>query len=271
MLPLFPAHLIVRLAAMSHDVTRDQLIRRQKYNQYAAFLQEVEKPCIDAGLPRTAKQIRVVLDACAQGQCAPVTFIALLKPIFPLLCQDLEERQFLGVAPQRIRFLQVPQPRKRQSRRQSARTKGADEALREFHAARRCFGLGEPTACVLHLTRVIDFGAKVVAKSLGIKTESRTIGVLAAEIQNTVQSLVKGGKCTSETEESYNEWVTDLRAFIRAYRNPAVHQFKQFDDNQAFTLITVVGDFMGHLEKSFVDWDNPTIPKVPTGNSNAFP
>jgi hypothetical protein len=110
-----------------------------------------------------------------------------------------------------------------------------------------------------------------VAKSLGVKTESRTIGVLAAEIQNTVQSLVKGGKCTSETEEFYNALVTDLRAFIRAYRNPAVHQFKQFDDNQAFTLITVVGDFMGHLEKSLVDWDNPTIPKVPTRNSNASP
>ena len=116
----------------------------------------------------------------------------------------------------------------------------------------------------MHLARVIDFGAKIAAKSLSIKTESRTIGALATEIQESIKLLVKTGASTSEVEEFYNALVTDLRAFIRAYRNPAVHRLRQFDDDQAFTLVTVVGDFMRHLEKNFSDWQNPTIPKLPS-------
>jgi len=190
-------------------------------------------------------------------------FISLVKPILPLLCQELEEREFLGIPPNRARFFKVPRPNSKRMISKATAITGAEEAVREFHTARRCLGLGEPTACVLHLTRVIDFGAKIAAKSLSIKTESRTIGALATEIQQSIQTLVKTGVCTVEVEEFYNALVTDLRAFVRAYRNPAVHRFKQFDDDQAFTLVTVVGDFMQHMEKSFGDWQNPTIPKLP--------
>jgi hypothetical protein len=222
MLPTFPAHLFARLAAVSHDVSRDMLLlNTQKYNEIARWLNEMEQGCISIGLARTAKQIRAVLDACSSGKCTPARFQSLVKPITGLLVQELSEFVFLAVPRNRVGFFQVPLGKK---------VPGADEAVREFHAARRCLGLGEPTACVLHLVRVIDFGAKAVATSLGLNTEGLTVGVIAAEIQNLVRSLTKSRACSSEVEQFYNALVMDLRTFVRAYRNPVVHGFQVFTD-----------------------------------------
>jgi hypothetical protein len=254
MLPIFPAHLFARLAAVSHDVSRDMLLlNTQKYNEIARWLNEMEQGCVSMGLVRTAKQIRAVLEACSSGKCTPARFQNLVKPITGLLVEELSEFVFLAVPRNRVGFFQLPVGKK---------VPGADEAVREFHAARRCLGLGEPTACVLHLVRVIDFGAKTVATSLGIHTEGLTVGGIAAEIQNSVRSLSKSGACGSDVEQFYNALVMDLRAFIRAYRNPVVHGFQVFTDQQANNLVVTVGDFMMHLVDNFGDLKNPTMPKL---------
>jgi hypothetical protein len=110
--------------------------------------------------------------------------------------------------------------------------------------------------------RVIDFGAKAVATSLGLNTEGLTVGVIAAEIQNLVRSLTKSRACSSEVEQFYNALVMDLRTFVRAYRNPVVHGFQVFTDQQANNLVVTVGDFMTHLVENFGDLRNPTVPKL---------
>ncbi|MBZ5504651.1 MAG: hypothetical protein LAO78_04100 [Acidobacteriia bacterium] len=255
MLPLFPAHLFARLAAVTNDVSRDMLLfNTQRYNEVARWLREMEQGCVNVGLARTAKQIRAVIDAC-DGKCPPARFQALVKPITGLLVEELAEFAFLAIPRNRMGFFQMPTGKKRKAT-------GADEAIWEFHAARRCLGLGEPTACVLHLVRVIDFGAKTAAMSLGINIQGLTIGAIAAEIQNSVRSLTKAGTCSAEVEQFYNALVTDLRAFARAYRNPAVHGFQNFTDQQANNLVITVSDFMGHLVANFGDLQNPTLPKL---------
>jgi hypothetical protein len=256
MLPFFPAHLFARLAAVTNDVSRDMLLlNTQKYNEVARLLHEMEQGCIGVGLVRTAKQIRAVLDACSSGNCPPARFQSLVKPITGLLVEELAEFVFLAVPRSRVGFFQVPVGKER-------KVPGTDEAIRDFHAARRCLGLGEATACVLHLVRVIDFGAKAVATSLGINTESLTVGNIAAEIQNSVRNLTKAGACSSDVEQFYNALVMDLRTFVRAYRNPAVHGFQTFTDQQANNLVITVGDFMTHLVTNFGDLQNPTMPKL---------
>jgi hypothetical protein len=254
MLPIFPAHRFAELVEATHDVIRDKfLIHDQKYKNVANLLAEMEEPCAARGLSRTTKQIRVVLAAWKDGACPAARFQSLVTPIPKLLIEELSESMFLSVPRNRVGLFQV-RPGK------GPKIPGAKEAVLEFHTARRCLGLGEPTACVLHLARVVDFGTKVVAKSLGVATELRTLGQIAADIQESIRTRVRVGGCGAESEEFYNELVTDIRAFARAYRNPAVHKLQTFDETTAIAMIPVVGHFMQHLVKHFGDFNNPTPP-----------
>jgi hypothetical protein len=113
MLPIFPAHLFARLAAVSHDVSRDMLLlNTQKYNEIARWLNEMEQGCVSMGLVRTAKQIRAVLEACSSGKCTPARFQNLVKPITGLLVEELSEFVFLAVPRNRVGFFSYLSGRK---------------------------------------------------------------------------------------------------------------------------------------------------------------
>ncbi|MGH9634021.1 MAG: hypothetical protein ACRD72_04225 [Candidatus Angelobacter sp.] len=262
MLPVFPADRFAQLVAATHDVARDKfLFDDQKYSNVARLLQDMEEHCKATGLVRSSRHIRAVLDACEGGKCPPIRFQSLVTPIPKLLIEELSEFVFLSIPRERVSLFKAP-PGK------GPKVPGAEDAVREFHTARRCLGLGEPTACVLHLARVLDFGAKVVAKSLGINTESLSLGQVAAEVQESVRKMAKSGLCNAETEEFYNALVTDIRAFARAYRNPAVHKLQTFDDATANSMIAVVGDLMRHLVKHFGDFNSPKPPQFALVASN---
>jgi hypothetical protein len=181
---------------------------------------------------------------------------ALVTGMPPLLFQDLEEGCFVAVSKENVSLLGADWLS------DSPIAKRSNRILREIHAAGHCLALDEPTACVLHLTRIMDSGARLVAKSLGIPDATisdKGLGTVATLIQETIRKLVNAGTCSRSAETFYNGLVTDIRAFARGDRNDVVHELIDYSPSRAMRLLQLVIDFMNYLANSFDDFSNPKL------------
>jgi hypothetical protein len=124
-------------------------------------------------------------------------------------------------------------------------------AHQEFQRAGHCYAFGENTACVFHLMRIVDFGLRQVAKSLGITYDARNwVGIsnkITDKMEQKYQTKTDDWK---KSEPMYAEILTDIQAISRSHRNPVLHELeKKYDENDAEYMLTVVVGFMLHLAK----------------------
>lgn len=119
----------------------------------------------------------------------------------------------------------------------------------EIEAAGRCYAYGEPTACVFHLMRTIDYGLRLVAASLGVAYDARGWDGIGKAIEKKMRD--KYGEKTETwklAEPFYAEILTDIQAISRGHRNPALHELeKKYDEREALYLLTVTVGFVKHV------------------------
>ncbi|MGI9073337.1 MAG: hypothetical protein ACR2JB_18970 [Bryobacteraceae bacterium] len=124
-------------------------------------------------------------------------------------------------------------------------------ALAEFQKAGRCYAYDESTACMFHLMRVIDFGLRIVAESLGVAYEARNWMGIGNAIQTKMEAKYKDKlEDWKKVEPIYAEVLTDIQAISRGHRNPVLHELeKKYEGKEALYMLTVVEGFMSHLAK----------------------
>jgi hypothetical protein len=119
----------------------------------------------------------------------------------------------------------------------------------EIEAAGRCYAYGESTACIFHLMRVIDYGLRLVAASLGIAYDARSWDGIGKAIEKKMRE--KYGDKTDDwkaSEPFYAEILTDIQAISRGHRNEALHELeKKYDEREAQYLLTVATGFIQHV------------------------
>ena len=131
----------------------------------------------------------------------------------------------------------------------------------EFERAGRCFAYDEPTACVFHLMRVLDYGLKSLAVNLGTTYDSQswqTVGnYIETRMREKYQTKTEEWK---KSEPLYAEALTDIQAIGKSHRNPSLHRIdKTYDDREAYHLITIVEGFMRHLAKGGLSEKKPVL------------
>lgn len=119
----------------------------------------------------------------------------------------------------------------------------------EVDSARRCYAYGENTACVFHLMRVVDWGLRRVADSLGIAYEARNWSGIGKAIQDKMELKHKDKSDDwKKAEPFYAQILTDIQALSRGHRNPALHEIGvRYDEREAHHLLTVVEGFIRHV------------------------
>jgi len=122
-------------------------------------------------------------------------------------------------------------------------------AFAEFGHAGMCFGIGENAASVFHLMRIVDFGLRIVAQSLGVPYEAHAwqrIGEgLEKRMREKYQTKTDEWK---QKEPFYAQILTDIQAIGRGHRNPHLHEIEsKYDDRETRYMLTVVEGFIRHL------------------------
>jgi hypothetical protein len=109
----------------------------------------------------------------------------------------------------------------------------------DIHHAVWCLGLDLHTACVFHLSRVVEGGLREVVTTLGLTVKDRPMwNDYLVAIENHVRP--PGGKKTTLTREEeifYSGVTAHIRAIARAWRHEVVHEVATFHEESDATKI----------------------------------
>jgi hypothetical protein len=115
--------------------------------------------------------------------------------------------------------------------------------------AGNCLALGQPTASVFHLMRVVERGLKLLAEKLelGIDVEREDWAGIQRALHKRVPNLPR----TTPEERKFSDDVASLLAPLHpmriAWRNPTAHPHKAFTTEEARLIFDSTKHFMQHL------------------------
>ncbi len=123
---------------------------------------------------------------------------------------------------------------------------GFSSANDDIYEAGACLALERPTACVLHLMRVLEAGLAALAKTVGV-TKQNDWGRYLKEIDAELERRAKAAGARSADEQFYTEAAVNFDRLRRAYRNPTMHPDKSYSQDRAEEILLAVKSFMTHL------------------------
>jgi hypothetical protein len=120
-------------------------------------------------------------------------------------------------------------------------------AIDDIEDAGKCLALGQGTACVMHLMRVMEVGLKGLAKSLKIPYAPSWESYLT-QIQNKIgaKHKTKGIKWKKD-EKFYRDVSGDLVSVKQAWRNPVMHIDRRYSKEEAEEIFKAVKTCMRKL------------------------
>lgn len=119
-------------------------------------------------------------------------------------------------------------------------------AYEDIVEAGNCLALERPTACVMHLMRVLEIGLKSLAAALNVEAQNDW-GTYLRKIEAELDSRVKTAGARSEDEQFYAEAALNFDRLRRAWRNPTMHPEKTYSQERAEEILLAVKSFMAHL------------------------
>lgn len=123
-------------------------------------------------------------------------------------------------------------------------------AVDDIEEASKCLALGRDTACVYHLSGVVQLGLEALASKLKIKLNPHadTWNKLLVDIDNALkarQAALPRSKW-KRVEAFYAEIVSDIKVMKIAWRNPTMHFRRTYTHEQAVKVYNYVREFMIH-------------------------
>lgn len=137
-------------------------------------------------------------------------------------------------------------------------------AAQDIQDAANCYAYGLNTACVFHLMRVVEIGARAMIRDLRVGSllvnrnkdkvpiELCDWNTLVTALQKGVDSLVVNTSTSAQRKkrfEFYNHALAAFRNFKDAWRNHVSHTREPYLEGQTKDIIDNVKQFMVHLSK----------------------
>lgn len=174
---------------------------------------------------------------------------------------EMDARLFLFVAPAHAEFyLQETEDEKASAtlvgtsslrdRKEKLWGKGVQDAFPstafDLEEAGKCLALGRATACVMHLSRVIETGLKALVKELGLPARPDW-GRNLADIDKALTDRYKASGARTPDELFFSEMAAQIGHIKTAWRNPTMHVDRTYIDETAEEIFMAVRSFMRHL------------------------
>lgn len=113
----------------------------------------------------------------------------------------------------------------------------------EIQDASRCYAVGQNTACVFHLMRVLEGSLNWLATQLGVSFERRNWENVIADIERAIKDIDR----KTPKFQFYSEAATHFRHVKDAWRNHVMHLRDRHDETSALEIYSNVHAFMRHL------------------------
>jgi hypothetical protein len=160
---------------------------------------------------------------------------------------QLDARDFLFIKRSRADYYQSP------DQFGSEVSERFPAAIDDIEGAGRCLALGEGTACVLHLMRVMEVGLKELGRALGIPYAPSWESYLK-QIQSKIADQYPAKTIDWKRDEPFFRDISgDLISVKQAWRNPSMHVVRKFSADEAEEIFKAVRSFMIRLAAGLPD------------------
>jgi hypothetical protein len=215
--------------------------RQKSITAFREFAKDADK----YGLPLTADQFRRMGSRC-KGGASHFELSQMVPEALNRLQDECGRHLMLMVEPDHIKYIEDPQffdSTSGSAKKVSTEFPSAAEDIAESGI---CLALGRSTACVMHLSRVLEVGLQALANALGV-TKQNDWGRYLRKIDEELQKRFASSGARTADEQFYSEAYTTFDAVRRAWRNPTMHVDKTYTVERAEEILISVRSFMRHL------------------------
>jgi hypothetical protein len=113
------------------------------------------------------------------------------------------------------------------------------KAQRDIEHAGNCLALGEPTACVLHLSRAMEIAIRRLAGKLHVTLDAKdSWGMVLGKMTQPIKDLPDNTEAQKRKKEKWSEY---------RRRDPGAHGKQSYDEKEARDIFGRVRSFMERL------------------------
>lgn len=120
-------------------------------------------------------------------------------------------------------------------------------AIDDIQDAGNCLALGQGTACVMHLMRVMEAGLKALAKGLKIPYAPSWESYLSQIEKNIGAKHASKSPAWKKKEKFYRDLSGDLLTIKQAWRNPTMHIERRYEVDEAEVIFKAVCTLMKRM------------------------
>lgn len=204
--------------------------------------------CDQVDLPMTRMAAEALLERLVADRVEMSEgLVSAITAVESRLEDELSLRLTYHVAQERARYLGAPSV----WFSQDALT-AFPSTVYDVEEAGRCFALGQNTACVFHLMRVLEVGVRQVSRGLGIpdpiKDGERNWGRMLRKVEERIAFNEKTPPPSWPSEKLFFEKAhASLDAVRNAWRNATMHVENKYDAEEAEHILMAVKGFMKQL------------------------
>jgi hypothetical protein len=120
-------------------------------------------------------------------------------------------------------------------------------ATEDMIEAGKCFALGRYTACVMHLSRIVEVGLRCIVQELPEVKLKHDWGGQLNEIEKELEKRYKFAGARTPDDLFFSEAASQIGHMKNAWRNPSMHVDRRYNDEVAGDIFNAVKAFMRHL------------------------
>jgi HEPN domain-containing protein len=214
----------------------------QVHSSVGSTLGELQKEVQRLELRGPSAQLQRILENIIDGTEDRVTYSVLRQRIGSLherIIDDLNERIFLSIPPERTSFYRQPTPLFGDKVE-----KKFSQMSEDISEAGKCLALNRNTAAVFHLMRVMELAVQYFGAELGVALASeKNWQNILDEINKKIRAL---NHKLPETK-TYAEAASHLYNVKVAWRNEVMHPKQTYTDEEANAIFSSVRTFVRDL------------------------
>lgn len=119
----------------------------------------------------------------------------------------------------------------------------------EIEEAGKCLALRRPTACVMHLMRVLELGLNSLAKEFSVPFKNANWQTVIDQVEKAIRTISSAthGPNWKDDQQFFSEAAVHFRVLKDAWRNHSMHIHERYSEDRAETIFQSVRGFMQHL------------------------
>ncbi len=224
---------------------QDQVLYQQDVNRMRALCENFQ---LESALDQLGRMNITITRGSLQG--AYKTFTDQTQQLWECLKTDLDKRVFMFMPLVEAQYydqdeLFGPEVKTR-----------FPKANKEIISAGNCYATGTNTACVFHLMRAVELGARTMFKGMRATKHLKrpmtlcTWGELTAALDEGLKGLTVGKRsrtAKANTFQFYSHAVGVFKHFKGAWRDPVSHTGRFYKPGETKDIVNNTRQFMQHL------------------------